>query len=91
MNHSECQRPRRGLTCNHISMPLFQPGSYLHTYIGITYRCHGLTYTSHIRILCHDICILTIPKSKQIQKYSSQACMHSAIVNINSHISFQHI
>ncbi|KHG03578.1 hypothetical protein F383_26878 [Gossypium arboreum] len=48
------------------------PWSYSHTYIGI---------------LCHDICILVIPKvptglsdvvtrSKQIQKYSSQACVH---------------
>ncbi|KHG08057.1 Proline dehydrogenase 1, mitochondrial [Gossypium arboreum] len=35
--------------CNHISMPLSQAGSYLHTYIGITYRCqrikHDLTRT----------------------------------------------
>ncbi|KHG20126.1 hypothetical protein F383_13975 [Gossypium arboreum] len=35
----ECQLPRRGLTCNHISMPLSQTGSYSHTYIKITYRC----------------------------------------------------
>ncbi|KHG13664.1 hypothetical protein F383_17352 [Gossypium arboreum] len=26
------------------------------------YRCRGLTRTSHIRILCHDICILVIHK-----------------------------
>ncbi|KHG17453.1 hypothetical protein F383_22627 [Gossypium arboreum] len=43
-------------------MPLSQTGSYSHTYIGVTYRCHSLTRTSHIRILCHDICILAIPK-----------------------------
>ncbi|KHG17336.1 hypothetical protein F383_23060 [Gossypium arboreum] len=48
MNHSkldiyiyiyiiQCQRPRRGFTCNHKSMPLSQTGSYSHTYIGVTY------------------------------------------------------
>ncbi|KHG19222.1 hypothetical protein F383_24288 [Gossypium arboreum] len=43
-------------------MPLSQTGSYSYTYIRVTYRCYGLTPTSHIGILCHDICILTIPK-----------------------------
>ncbi|KHG30075.1 hypothetical protein F383_02783 [Gossypium arboreum] len=43
-------------------MPLSQTGSYSHTYIRVTYRCNGLTPTSHIRILCHDIYILAIPK-----------------------------
>ncbi|KHG19001.1 hypothetical protein F383_26281 [Gossypium arboreum] len=56
-------------------MPLSQTGSYSYTYIGGTYRCQrikrGLTRThismpwsnrtSHIGILCHDICILAIP------------------------------
>ncbi|KHG28023.1 hypothetical protein F383_34227 [Gossypium arboreum] len=28
MHIIQCQRPRRGLTCNHISMPLSQTGSY---------------------------------------------------------------
>ncbi|KHG05077.1 hypothetical protein F383_30839 [Gossypium arboreum] len=31
----QCQRLRRGLTCNHISMPLSQTGSYLYTYIEV--------------------------------------------------------
>ncbi|KHG29123.1 hypothetical protein F383_35476 [Gossypium arboreum] len=26
-------------------MPLSQIGSFSHTYIGVTYRCHGLTRT----------------------------------------------
>ncbi|KHG22042.1 Suppressor-of-stellate-like protein [Gossypium arboreum] len=26
-------------TCNNISMPLSHTGSYLHTYIRVTYRC----------------------------------------------------
>ncbi|KHG17142.1 hypothetical protein F383_23154 [Gossypium arboreum] len=53
-------------------MPQSQTGSCWHTYIEVTYRCqrinmvllahiyrcHGLTHTSHIKILCHDICIL---------------------------------
>ncbi|KHF97275.1 hypothetical protein F383_35067 [Gossypium arboreum] len=43
-------------------MPLSQTGSYSHIYIRVIYRCHSLTRTSHIGILCHDICILTIPK-----------------------------
>ncbi|KHG12540.1 hypothetical protein F383_19362 [Gossypium arboreum] len=43
-------------------MPLSQTRSYSYTYIGVTYRCHGLTCTSHIEILCHDICILAILK-----------------------------
>ena len=38
----QCQRPRRGLTCNHISMPLSQTGSYTNQ---IRCQCprHGLT------------------------------------------------
>ncbi|KHG18969.1 hypothetical protein F383_24207 [Gossypium arboreum] len=83
-------------------MPLSQIGSYSHTYIRVTYRCHGLTRTSHTGIICHDICILAIPKihtglsdvvirSKRIQKYSSQAYSHSAIAYINLNISIQHI
>ncbi|KHG06690.1 hypothetical protein F383_33570 [Gossypium arboreum] len=43
-------------------MPLSQTRSYSHTYIGVIYQCHGLTRTSHIEILCHDIRILAIPK-----------------------------
>ncbi|KHG26676.1 hypothetical protein F383_04542 [Gossypium arboreum] len=30
---------------NHKSIPLSETGFYSHTYIGITYRCHGLTRT----------------------------------------------
>ncbi|KHF98075.1 Envelope glycoprotein [Gossypium arboreum] len=63
------------------------PSSYLHTYIGI---------------LCHDICILTIPKvhtglldvvtrSKRMHEHGYQAYTHSVIAYINSYISFQHI
>ncbi|KHG08259.1 Putative protease AXL1 [Gossypium arboreum] len=63
------------------------PWSYSHTYIGI---------------LCHDICILTLPKVytgfsdvitrlKRIQKCSSQAYSYSAIACINSYISYQHV
>ena len=59
-------------------------------------------HESYIRILCHDICILTIPKvhtglsdvitrSKRIQKCSSQAYSYSAIACINSYISYQHV
>ncbi|KHG30600.1 hypothetical protein F383_13316 [Gossypium arboreum] len=70
-------------------MPLSQTRSYSHTYIGIIYRCHGLIFTSHIEIICHDTCILAIPKvhtglsdvitrSKRICKYSSLEYTHSA-------------
>ncbi|KHG17410.1 PHD finger C17D11.04c [Gossypium arboreum] len=45
-----------------MSMPLSRIGSYSHIYIGVTYRCLGLTCTSYIGILCHDICILAIRK-----------------------------
>ncbi|KHF98486.1 hypothetical protein F383_37541 [Gossypium arboreum] len=66
-------------------MSLSHTGSYSHTYIRVIYRSHGLTRTSHIGILCHDICIL------DIHKHSCQACIHSAIIYIYSQISIQHI
>ncbi|KHG04786.1 Multifunctional CCA [Gossypium arboreum] len=57
-------------------MPTSQTWSYMLSHINATvsdrvlhehiYRCQstrrGLTRTSHIGILCHDICILAIPK-----------------------------
>ncbi|KHG18618.1 hypothetical protein F383_03983 [Gossypium arboreum] len=63
------------------------PWSYSHTYT---------------EILCHDICILTIPKvhtgllyivtrSKRILEHGYQAYTHSEIACINSYISYQHI
>ncbi|KHG19543.1 hypothetical protein F383_24577 [Gossypium arboreum] len=36
-------------------MPLSQIGFCSHTYIGITYRCHGLTRISYIVITYHHI------------------------------------
>ncbi|KHG18518.1 hypothetical protein F383_26005 [Gossypium arboreum] len=47
-------------------MPLFQTGSTRIKYDVITYRCQctrrGLTREHISEILCHDICILDIPK-----------------------------
>ncbi|KHG26028.1 Centromere/kinetochore zw10 [Gossypium arboreum] len=75
-------------------MPLSQTILFAHIY-----RCHGLTCTSHIGILCHDICILANPKvhmgllnivtqSKRIHENGCQAYTHLIIAYINSYISF---
>ncbi|KHG28424.1 Type 4 prepilin-like proteins leader peptide-processing enzyme [Gossypium arboreum] len=93
----------------HISMPLSQIGSYTnqirrrcprygltHNYI---YRCQcpkcGLTREHISEILCHDICILAIPKvhtwlsdivtrSNRTRKHSSQVYTHSTIIYTSS-------
>ncbi|KHG10079.1 Cysteine--tRNA ligase [Gossypium arboreum] len=94
-----CHCLRQGLTHTHILESHIDANILNVVLLAHIYRCHGLTRTSHIGILCHDICILAIPKvhtglsyvvtqSKRIHKHSCQACTHSANACIYSHIHF---
>ncbi|KHG27566.1 Cysteine--tRNA ligase [Gossypium arboreum] len=96
-----CHYPRQGITHTHILKSHIDVNVLNVVLLAHIYQCHGLTCTSHIRILCHDICILVIPKvhtglsdvisrSKRICKYSSLAYTLSANHIYISHKSFQH-